>query len=98
MDTIAVRTVALDTDQAKIVGLLVIVGLVVVGAVVSLVISALLGRVLTIVVALGLALLVWTQRSDIEAAAKKCDATFFGVHLTPSDPNLKKQCQQIANR
>jgi flagellar motor component MotA len=88
--------VALDTDQAKTIGIVVIVGLVVIGAVLSLIISAIVGRLLTIVVVVGLAVLVWSQRADISSAAKKCDATFFGVHLTPSNPDVKARCQNLS--
>ena len=87
---------ALDTDQAKTVGIAVVVGLVLVGAIISLIISAIIGRIIVLVVVIALAIVVWNQRSDIESAAKKCDATFFGVHLTPSNPQIKKACEQQA--
>jgi uncharacterized membrane protein YoaK (UPF0700 family) len=86
---------ALDTDQAETIGIFVIVAVVVVGAIISAVITAVLGRVVVLVLVVVLAAYVWTQRSDISSAAKKCDATFLGVHLTPSNPTLKKHCQEI---
>ena len=88
---------ALDTDQAKTLAVVVIIALVVLAVVVNAIITAILGRVVVIVVALVLAAVVWSQRSDIQAAAKKCDASFFGVHLTPSNETLKRHCQRVAN-
>lgn len=89
--------VALDTDRAKTIALVVIVGMIVLGAVLSAIISAIVGRIVVLLIALVLAAVVWSQRADIESAAKKCDATLFGVHLTPSNDTLKRKCQDAAN-
>lgn len=89
--------VALDTRQAETIGVLAIVGLVVLGAVVSAVVTAIVGRILVLIVALVLAGVVWSQRASIESAAKRCDATFFGVHLTPSNATLRQKCRNAAN-
>lgn len=91
-------TVALNTDQAKAVGIVAIVALVVAGVVVSAIVTALIVRIVTILIVLALALLVWTQRSDITAAAKRCDASFFGIHLTPSNPAVNARCRDVTNR
>jgi hypothetical protein len=64
--------------------------------VLSLIITAIVGRLLTIAVVVGLAIFVWTQRADISSAAKNCDATFLGVHLTPSNPDVKQRCQDLS--
>ncbi|MGI8881715.1 MAG: hypothetical protein ACR2KJ_14665 [Jatrophihabitans sp.] len=88
---------ALDTSQAKTLGIGVIIALLVVGAIISALITAIVARIVVLVVVVALAVVVWTQRADIESAAKKCDATFFGVHLTPSNAELKKKCQEVAN-
>jgi flagellar motor component MotA len=87
---------ALDTDQAKTIGIVVIIAVVLIGAVVSAIITALIGRIVVIVVVLLIAAFVWTQRSSISSAAKNCDASFFGIHLTPSNPTLKQHCQDIS--
>jgi uncharacterized membrane protein len=87
---------ALETGQAETIGILVIVGLVVVGAIISAIITAIIGRIIVIVLVLVLAGYIWTQRSDISSAAKKCDATFLGIHLTPSDATLRQHCQDIS--
>ncbi len=88
---------ALDTSQAKTLGIGVIVALLVIGAIISALVTAILARIVVLVVVVVLAVVVWTQRADIESAAKKCDAKFFGVHLTPSNADLKKKCQNVTN-
>jgi flagellar motor component MotA len=87
---------ALDTDQAKTIGVVVILVVVIVGFVISAIITAIVGRIVVIVVVLLLAGFVWTQRSQISSAAKKCDATFLGINLTPSNPTLKRHCQDLS--
>ncbi len=86
------NSLAIDTDQAKTIGIGLIIGVVVIGGLISALVAKMVGRIIVIVLALGLALVVYAQRSGIESAAKNCDATFFGVHLTPSNPQLKQQC------
>ena len=87
---------ALETGQAETIGIFVIVGLVLAGVVISAIITAIIGRIVVIVVVLLLAGYVWTQRSDISSAAKNCNASFLGIHLTPSNPTLKRHCQDIS--
>jgi hypothetical protein len=87
--------VALDTGQGKDLGIGIVIALLVVGVVISLIIGHIVARVIVLVVAIALALVVWSQRQHIESAAKNCDASFLGIQLTPSDPTLKKQCQQL---
>lgn len=89
-------TTALDTDQAATIAILVIVGILVIGALISFIITAIVWRVIVIVAVLALAGVVYGQRASIESSAKNCDATFFGAHLTPSSPTVKKHCQQIS--
>jgi hypothetical protein len=91
-------TAAFSTDQAKAVAIGAIIVIVVVGALLSFVVTKLVGRLIVGAVVVGLGIFVWTQRADIESAAKKCDATFFGIHLTPSNATIKQHCQQVANR
>lgn len=91
-------SLALATDQAKSLGVGVLIAVVVIGAVIAAVITKIIVRIVTVIVVVVLAVLVWTQRSSVENAARKCDATFFGVHLTPSDPTVKRRCQQVTNR
>jgi len=91
-------TEAFSTDQAKAVAIGAIIVVVVIGALLSFVVTKITGRLIVAAVVVGLGIFVWTQRADIEDAAKKCDTpTFFGIHLTPSKA-VTEHCQQIANR
>jgi len=90
-------TLALDTEQAKTLAVVVVIGLIVLAVLLNAVITAIVGRIVVIVVALVLAGVVWSQRADIESAAKKCDATFLGVHLTPGNDTLKRRCRSVTN-
>jgi hypothetical protein len=88
---------ALDTTQARNVGLITIVAVIVIGLLLAVLISKLIVRALVILVMLVLALVAYQQRGQLETAAKRCDATFFGIHVTPHDPALKKHCQQLSH-
>ena len=90
-------TSALDTNQAKTLGIAVVIVLLIGGVLINLIVAKVVTRVIILVVAVALAAVVWTQRQHIEGAAKNCDASFLGIHLTPSDPALKAQCQKVAN-
>jgi hypothetical protein len=96
MSAIAIHHSALDTDQAKSIAIAVIVALVVVGAIISAIVTAIIGRIITFVIVIALVAFVWTQRASIESAAKRCDASFVGIHLTPSNPTIKQHCQQLS--
>jgi protein-S-isoprenylcysteine O-methyltransferase Ste14 len=74
---------ALNSNDITKVGVIVIVALVLIGAVLSMVISALVGRVIILVVVVVLGVLVWQQRTHLKDQFDKCklQATFFGVHL-----------------
>ena len=87
---------ALDTDQAKTIGIVTIVALLVIGFVISAIVTAIVGRIIVIVVVVVLAAVLWTQRSSISSDAKNCDASFLGIHLTPSNPTLKRHCEQVS--
>jgi hypothetical protein len=86
---------ALNANDITTVGVVVIIGLVLIGALLSIVITALVGRVIILVVVVVAAVLVWQQRTHIkdEISTKKCnvDATFFGVHLDAPD-SVKQAC------
>jgi len=89
------RTQALSTDQAKNLAIVLVVGVIVLGALIGWIVGRLLARLVVIVVAAVLVVVLFTQRGAIQSAARRCEATFFGVHLTPSDPTLKQRCQQL---
>jgi protein-S-isoprenylcysteine O-methyltransferase Ste14 len=76
---------ALDVQDITKVGVIVIVALLLIGIVLSFVITAVIGRLIIAVVVVVLAVLVWQQRTHVknQLNAHKCDlkATFFGIHL-----------------
>jgi len=77
--------VALNSDNITKIGIVIIVALVVIGALLSIVITALVGRLIILVLVVGLAIFVWQQRTHVkdEVNKNKCNlhATFFGFHL-----------------
>jgi Na+/proline symporter len=86
---------ALNAQDITKVGVIVIVALVVIGALLSIVITALIGRLIILVVVVVLAVFVWQQRGHVkdEINTHKCDlnATFFGVHLD-APQSVKDRC------
>jgi ABC-type nickel/cobalt efflux system permease component RcnA len=91
-------TSAFSTDQAKAVAIVVILVVVVAGALLSFVVTKLVGRLIVAALVVGLGIFVWTQRADIESNAKKCNARLFGIHLSPSNQAIRQRCEQIASR
>jgi hypothetical protein len=82
-------------DIAKI-ALGVIAALVVVGGLLSLVVTKIVGRIVILVVVVVLGGAVWNQHKTIEDKVKNCDLnmTFFGVDVK-APANVKAQCLQI---
>jgi hypothetical protein len=76
---------ALNAGNITKIGVIAIVALVVIGALLSIVITALIGRIIILVVVVVLGAFVWQQRGHVqdEFNKHKCDlnATFFGIHL-----------------
>jgi len=88
---------AFDSSQITKIGVGVIIGLVVVGFLLSLIITAIVGRIILLVVVVALGGLVWQQRTSIEDHVKKCqlDMSFMGVHVSaPKD--VRAQCAKIS--
>jgi hypothetical protein len=86
--------VALDSSQIGKLGVVITIALVVVGVLLGLVITALVGRVIIVIVVVGLSALVWQQRATIQDHVKKCDLdmSFLGVHINaPKD--VVEKCQ-----
>ena len=87
---------ALNANDITKVGLVAIVALVLIGALLSIVITALVGRIIILVLVVVAAILVWQQRGHVqdEFSKNKCNlsATFFGVHLDAPD-SVKRACQ-----
>jgi hypothetical protein len=75
--------VALSSDNITRVGVIIIVAIVVIGLLLSLVLTALIARIVILVVVIGLGVFVWQQRTHIKDQFDHCHlgATFFGVHV-----------------
>jgi hypothetical protein len=86
---------AFSTDQAKTLGIFAIAVIIVAGVLLSFVFTKVASRLVLAAIIVGLGILTWTQRDAIDGNAKKCDATFFGIHLTPSNADLKRHCEQL---
>jgi hypothetical protein len=86
---------ALDSTQITKLGVGVIIGLIVVGFVLSLVITAILGRIIIALVVVALGVLVWQQRTVIEDHVRNCqlDMSFMGIHVD-APTHVKQVCQK----
>jgi hypothetical protein len=73
----------------------ILLGLLVIGGILFLVISALIARLIIVIVVVGLGIALWLQRNHVtdEISKNKCNfsATYFGFHLDPSKP-IKDFC------
>lgn len=88
-------TTAFSTDQAKTLGIFALAVIIVAGVLLSFVFTKLVSRLVLAAIIVGLGIFTWTQRDAIDRDAKKCDATFFGIHLVPSNADLKQHCEQL---
>ena len=87
---------ALSTSDVTKIGVGVIIALFVLGALLSLMITAIVGRVIILVVVIALGVVVWQQRNHVKNQIKKCDlsVSFFGVTLNAPD-DVKQQCRNL---
>jgi uncharacterized membrane protein (DUF4010 family) len=87
---------ALNANDITQVGVIVIVALVVVGALLSMVITAIVGRIIILALVIVAGVFVWQQRTHIkdEINTNKCNlqATFFGIHLD-APASVKQACR-----
>lgn len=90
---------ALDSNQIGKVGLGVIVAFVVIGALLSMVITAIVGRVLILVVVVAVGVFVWQQRAEIQDHVKNCNLkmTFAGIHID-APQSVQQQCANLQKR
>ena len=73
---------ALQSDQIGAIGIGVIVAIVVLGALASLLITKLIGRVIILIVVVGLGIFVWQQRSSVlNNVCDKRQLSFAGFHV-----------------
>jgi hypothetical protein len=89
---------ALDSSRITTIAVGATVALVVIGLLLGLVISALIGRVLILAVVVVLGVVVWQQRSSIQHKLDKCQlsGTYFGVHWQ-APKSVVERCQKIAH-
>lgn len=94
------RISALDTSQVKNLGLGAIVVVVVVGLLLAYFVTRIVTKLIVLVVVVVIGFALYSQRSQvldaIDKQAKKCDVTFFGVHVQPSDAAIKQACAEVA--
>ena len=94
--------VALDTSQVKNLGLGAIVVVLLVGLLIAYFVTRVIIKVIVLAIVVVLGLGLYQQRARVVTAidktAKNCDVTFFGVHVQPSDPSIKKACAEVAKQ
>jgi hypothetical protein len=88
---------ALDTSQVQNVGLGAIVVIVLLGLLLARLVTKMITRVVVLLVAVVLAVVIYQQRDRVSSAVadagKRCQATFFGVHVQPDNPTVRKACE-----
>jgi hypothetical protein len=93
------EVLALETDQVKSAGAVAIVAVVVVGLLLARLVTKLVTRVIVVVVALALSVLIYQQRARVEdqarKAVKQCEISFFGIHVRPSNADVKQACKRV---
>jgi hypothetical protein len=94
---------ALQSSDITKIGIGVIVALVVIGALISMVITAIVGRLVILVIVVALGAFVWVQRTSIEnkvtdfknghVASCQFDKSFFGAHVK-APASLVAECEK----
>jgi hypothetical protein len=91
---------AVNVDDITKITAGIILGLLVIGGLLALVISAVIGRLIVLIVVVGLGIALWLQRNQVtdEISKNKCNfnATYFGFHLDPSQA-IKDFCAHKAS-
>lgn len=84
--------VALNSNQITTIGVGAIVALVVIGFLLSLLITAVVARIVIVVAVVALGAVVWQQRGEIQDRVKKCelDLSFVGIHIDAPDDVVAK--------
>jgi protein-S-isoprenylcysteine O-methyltransferase Ste14 len=87
-------SVALQSGDLTKIGLIATAALIVLGLLLSLVITAVVGRVIILIVVVGLGVLVWQQRANIQHHIDTCrlNMSFIGVHVD-APANVVSKCQ-----
>lgn len=88
---------ALNSENITKIGLVVIGALILIGALLSIVITKLIGRLVILIVVVVLGVLVWQQRTHVEDKINKnacgLNTTFFGIHLD-APAAVRQACQK----
>lgn len=89
---------ALQSDQIGKIGVGVIIGLVVIGLLLSMIITKLIGRLIILIVVVALGAFVWQQRSSVlDNVCHKKDLTFAGFHVNvPAD--VQAHCNDAVSK
>lgn len=93
----------MQTSDITKIGIGVIIALVVIGALLSIVITAIVGRIILLVVVVALGVFVWVQRGSVQSkvddfknghvASCQFDKTFFGIHVK-APASLVSECEK----
>jgi hypothetical protein len=93
------HTAALDTSQVKSLGLLAIVAVILIGLLIARLVTKIITRLVVVVLVVVFGAAIYQQRGKAldaaTSAAQRCDVTFFGIHIQPSDPTVKKACAAL---
>lgn len=87
---------ALESGDVPKVGIGAILVLVVVGILVFLALSAIIARVIVLLVVVGIGLLIWQQRGVVQDRIKNChfDTSYLGLKVQAPD-DLVTQCNKL---
>jgi hypothetical protein len=87
---------ALSASEITKVGVVLTVALILIGLLLSIVITKLVGRIIVLGIVVVLAVLVWQQRGHVENQidGNSCHPTFFGFHLDVPN-SLAQKCQDV---
>ena len=87
---------ALQSGDITKIGIGVIVALVVIGFLLSMIITALVGRIIILVVVVGLGIWVWQQRTSLKDDIDNChlSGSFFGIHVS-APASVVEHCKSI---
>ena len=85
---------AVNSSDITKIGIGATIAIVVIGLLLGMIITALVARVIILVVVVGLGIFIWQQRAVIEDHVKKCqlEMTFFGFHID-APQSVKDACR-----
>ena len=91
---------AIDSSEVQNVGLGAIVVIILLALMQARLVTMMITEVVVLLVAVVLAVAIYQQRdrvaTAISDAGKRCEATFFGMHVEPDNPTVRKACEQAS--